>query len=104
MTFTPIMPQDVHTANGSSISAIGHGDVLIDLPLGNTSMRVTLKDTFYTPKMAFTLISTNRIATAGFTIHFEDKICKILSPTPKCQVIAEILQINGLYSIAANFS
>ncbi|OJA08978.1 hypothetical protein AZE42_13197 [Rhizopogon vesiculosus] len=103
-TFVPIKPQNVHTADGSSISAIGHGDVLIDLPLGNTSMQVTLKDTLYTPKMAFTLISTNHIAAAGLTVHFEDKTCKILSPAPTHKVIAEIPQINGLYSITTHFS
>jgi len=103
MSFTPIAPQSVHTADGSSINAIGRGDVLIDLPLGNTSTRVTLKDTLYTPKMAFTLISTNHIAAAGFALHFEDKTCKILSPAPTHKVIAEILQINGLYSVTANF-
>ena len=42
-SFVPITPQSVHTADGSSINAIGRGDVLIDLPLGNTSMRVVGK-------------------------------------------------------------
>ncbi|OJA11515.1 hypothetical protein AZE42_10947, partial [Rhizopogon vesiculosus] len=103
-TFVPIELQNVHTADRSSISAIGRRDVLIDLPLGNTSTQVTLKDTLYTPKMAFTLISTNRIAAAGLAVHFEDKTCKILSPAPTRKVIAEIPQINGLYSITAHFS
>jgi hypothetical protein len=103
-SFIQIEPQSVHTANGSSISATGRGDVQIDLPLGSTSTQVTLKDTLYTPKMAFTLISTNHIAAAGLAVHFEDKMCKILSPAPTRQVIAEIPQINGLYSIAASAS
>jgi len=99
-SFVQIEPQSVHTADGSSISATGRGDVQIDLPLGNTSTQVTLKDTLYTPKMAFILISTNRIAAAGLAVHFEE----ILSPAPTCEVIAEIPQINGLYSIAASAS
>jgi hypothetical protein len=94
----------VHTTDGSSISAIGRGDVKIDLPLGNMSTQVTLNDTLYTPKMAFTLILTNHIAAAGLAVHFEDKMCKILSPAPTHQVIAEILQINGLYSITVSAS
>ena len=33
VTFTSITPQDVHTADGSAISAIGRGNVKIDLPI-----------------------------------------------------------------------
>ncbi|OAX40834.1 hypothetical protein K503DRAFT_658972, partial [Rhizopogon vinicolor AM-OR11-026] len=61
----------VHTADGSTISAIGQGDVKIDLPLRDRYTSVTLKDALYTPNMAFTLISTNRIASSGFITHFE---------------------------------
>ncbi|OAX31268.1 hypothetical protein K503DRAFT_673170, partial [Rhizopogon vinicolor AM-OR11-026] len=34
VTFLEIEPQDVHTAGGTCISAIGQGDVKIDLPFG----------------------------------------------------------------------
>ena len=100
-SYTSIEPQNIHTADGSTISAIGRGNVLIDLPLGMTHTTVTLKDALYAPKMAFTLIATNRIAAAGLAVHFEDKLCKILSPGPKRSVIAEIPQVDGLYTIAA---
>jgi hypothetical protein len=49
--------------------------------------------------MAFTLISTNRITAAGLAVHFEGKMCKILSPAPKRELIAEIPQVDGLYSV-----
>jgi hypothetical protein len=41
MTFTT--PQHIHTADGSAISAIGRGDVKINLPLGDKRTTVTLK-------------------------------------------------------------
>ena len=100
-SYTSIEPQSIHTADSSSVSAIGRGNVSIDLPLGKTHTTVTLKDALYAPKMAFTLIATNQIAAAGLAVHFEDKICKILSPGPKRSVIAEIPQVDGLYTIAA---
>ena len=99
INFVAIEPQDVHTADGSTISAIGKGDVKLDLPLGDKRTTVTLKNTLYTPKMAFTLISANRIAAAGLAIHFEDRMCQILSPGPQRKVIAEIPKIEGLYSV-----
>jgi hypothetical protein len=100
-SYTSITPQDIHTADGSAISAIGRGNVKIDLPLGNKRTTVTLKDALYAPKMAFTLIATNRIAAAGLAVHFEDKLCKILSPGPQRVVIAEIPQVEGLYTVIA---
>jgi hypothetical protein len=51
--------------------------------------------------MAFTLISTNRIASAGLAILFKGRMCKILSKGPNWQVIAEIPQVEGLYSVAS---
>src|SRR5882762_10276429 len=99
--FTAIDPLEVRTADGSSISATGRGNVRIELPLGAERTAVTLKDVLYTPKMAFTLISTNRITAAGFTLHFEDRMCKMLSPAPARKVIGLIPQVDGLYSLAA---
>jgi hypothetical protein len=97
--FVDISPQEVYTVNGSVLSVTGCGDMTIDLPLGTKRTMVTLKDALYAPTMAFTLISTNRIASAGLAVLFEGKMCKILSKGPKCEVIAEILQVQGLYTI-----
>jgi hypothetical protein len=53
------------------------------------------------PKMALTLISTHRIAAAGFAVNFESHNCNILTPAPERKLIASIPQVNGLYTIAA---
>jgi hypothetical protein len=102
ITFSEITPQDVRTADRSSVSAIGQGDIKIDLLLGKFHTMVTLKNALYTPKMVFTLISTTRMAVAGYAIHFESRMCKIMSPLPARKVIATITQIDGLYSIPAS--
>lgn len=101
LNFVKITPQEVYTASGDVISATGWGDVKIDLPLGSKQMTVTLKDALYAPSMAFTLISTNRIASTGFAVVFEGKMCRILSATPGRRTIAEIPQVQGLYSVAS---
>ena len=100
VTFQSISPQQIYTADGSTLSAIGRGDVNIDLPLGDKRTTVVLKDALYAPKMAFTLISANRIAGAGLAVHFEDRLCRILSPGPQRKVVVEIPQVEGLYAVA----
>jgi hypothetical protein len=57
--FVSIPSQNIHTADGTTVSAIGRGDVSISLPLGSKWTSVTLKDMLYAPDMAFTLVSTN---------------------------------------------
>src|SRR5258705_1212259 len=99
--FTAIDPLEERMADATSISATKRGDVRIELPLGAVRTAVTLKDVLYTPKMAFTLISTNQITVAGYALHFEDRMCKILSPPPARKVIGLIPQVDGLYSLAA---
>jgi hypothetical protein len=90
---------NITTADGSTISALGRGDIKVDLLLGNKYTTVTLKNTLYTPRMALTLISAHRITAAGFTVQFKNNACKILSPAPKRKIIASIAQVNGLYTI-----
>jgi hypothetical protein len=101
ITFEAIKAQDIHTADGTTISALGRGDIKVDLLLGNKYTTVTLKNTLYTPKMVLTLISVHRITTVGFTVQFENDACKILSPASKRKLIALIAQVNGLYAIPA---
>ena len=69
--FVTIPPQDIYTADGSKVSAIGRGDVKIDLPLKDKRNIVTLRNTLYAPQTSFTLISTTRIAAAGLAVLFE---------------------------------
>jgi len=88
--FIEIQPQKIHTADSLTLSAIGQGDIQIDLTLGQGRTSITLKNTLYTPKMAFTLISTNCIMAVGLVVHFEGWMCRIFSLAPKHQLIAEI--------------
>jgi hypothetical protein len=69
--------------------------------LGDEQTTVTLKNALYAPTMAFTLISTPHITAVSLAVLFEGRMCKILSKGPNRTVIAEILQVEGLYSVAA---
>jgi hypothetical protein len=59
LNYVAIEAQPIHTTDGTTINAIGKGDIRLDLPLGNKQTTVTLKNALYVPKMAFMLISTN---------------------------------------------
>ena len=47
----------ITTANGCSLSAIGMGDLHIELPNGSDKTKVIFKNAIHTLEMAFTLIS-----------------------------------------------
>jgi hypothetical protein len=102
--FIEIPPQKIHTADGSMLSVIGQGDIQIDLLLGQGRTSITLKNALYAPKMVFILISTNCIMAAGLAVHFKGRMCQILSQGPRCHIIAEIPQVEGLYSIISSHS
>ena len=54
--------------------------------------------------MSLTLISTNHITSAGFTVQFKENMCKIVSPAPHKKTIAEIPLVNGLYTVHTPFT
>ena len=58
---------------------------------------ITLKDTFYSPQMAFTLISVNHMTNAGLSCTMKGKTCTIMSASNK--VIGHVPQICGLYHV-----
>lgn len=53
--------QDILMADGMKISAIGRGNIKLELPLGDKYTTVTLQDALYAPQMAFTLVLKNQI-------------------------------------------
>jgi hypothetical protein len=58
-------------------------------------MSITLKDTFYSPQMAFTLILVTYMTSAGFSCTIKGKTCTIMSPSNK--IISCVSKIHGLY-------
>lgn len=74
----------------------------IDLPLGTKHTTVTLCNALYAPKMAFMLVSMNRITAAGLAVHFEGHMCRTFSAGPRRMLITKIPQVHGLYTIATH--
>jgi transposase InsO family protein len=78
--------------------ATGMGDLQIDVPNGSESTRITLRDALYAPEMSLTVISINKIASAGYSVIFEGKICQIKNKSGK--IVGKIkARPNGLYRV-----
>jgi hypothetical protein len=106
INFVTIEPKDIKAANGVTLQATGRGDLRIVFPMGENDQptRITLKDVYYSPDFAFTLISVGTIDRKGFSVIMEDRICTIRTPKPERRTIGRIPLANGLYrvSIATN--
>ena len=69
------------------------------LPNGSDKpTHITLKEVYYSPIMAFTLISVSCVDRAGFSLFIKGGICEIRSTASK--IIGRIPQVRGLYRIS----
>ena len=80
------------------LSAIGIGDLYIELPNGSGKTKAIFKNAVHAPEMAFTLISISRLNKASYSITFDKGMCTIKNS--KSQTIATIPHSDGLYKIA----
>ena len=83
--FHPIPPHAIASADHRVFYATGAGDLQIDVPNGDTTTPIILRDTLYAPDMALTIISISCINNAGCDVNFSTKscTCKIISPAGK---------------------
>ena len=69
--------REITMADGRSLTAIGMGDLHIELPNGSRKTKVTFKNAMHAPSMAFTLISISRLDKAGYSVLFSKGMCTI---------------------------
>ena len=93
-----IPPHTITAVNKHLFYAIGTGDLQIDVPNGDTTTPVLLRDTLHVPDMALTIVSIGRITGTGGSVTFKDSTCKIKSKAGK--LIGSIpASSNGLYKV-----
>jgi transposase InsO family protein len=93
-----IPPRPITAANNRVFYATGMGDLQIDVPNGSESTHITLRDALYAPEMTLTVISISKIASAGYSVIFKGKICKIKNKSGKTVGKIEA-RPNGLYRV-----
>ncbi len=98
VTYEEIPPHPITTVDRRVFYVIEVGDVVIDIPNGESSTQITLKDALHALDMGATIVSISHIAKAGFSVCFKGQECKIKDPCNK--VIGTILASNnGLYKV-----
>ena len=101
-----ITPSPIRAADGRTFYASAKGDMRISLPMGpdEKPTSLTLQNVYYSPNMAYTLISVSRMDRTGYIVHIEDGTCTISTPRPKSRVIGRIPRVDGLYRVSSTNS
>jgi len=69
----------------------------VQVPNGDKSKKIHVKNVLYTPNLGIILLSVAHIIQVGYMLHFKQQGCQILDP--KNRQIGTIPITNGLYGI-----
>ena len=100
ITYTPIKPKPIRAADKRTFDAVGKGDLRIEVPNGERSSSIVLKNVLHCPSVGPTLVSISKIAAAGATVVFQGTTCRIFNS--KNENIGEIGVQGGLYKVMHN--
>jgi hypothetical protein len=98
LNYREISPEPICSADGHTFNATGKGDLKLEL-LNNDQKPtpVTLKNVYYSPHLAFILMSVRIMDQNGYDLCIKEGRCVIQSP--KSNVIGQIPLICGLYCV-----
>ena len=75
LNYEEINPEPVWAADGHTFSAIGKGDLKVLLPNGNEKPTpVTLRNVYYSPNLAFTLMPVGVMDKNGYDLRIKSKM------------------------------
>jgi GAG-pre-integrase domain len=98
LNYREISPEPIQATDGHTFSATGKGNLKLELLNGNQKLTpVTLKNVYYSPHLAFTLMSVGTMDQNGYDLHIKGGKCIIQSP--KSDVIGQIPLVHGLYHV-----
>ena len=74
---------------------------MVTLPAksGENGPPITLKQVYYAPKMAFTLVSVACLDKAGCSLTIKDGTCIVRSPRPHRTLLGSVPRVNNLYRL-----
>ena len=96
--YRTIPPRAITSADKRVFYAVGMGDLRIEVPNGESSTPIMLKDVLHAPDMGVTIVSINRITKAGYSLLFDETCCWIRDRN-KNYVGKIPVSINGLYKV-----
>ena len=95
--FKTIPLKPISAANKCAFQAIRRGNIYIDVPNGETTMCVLLKDVLNALSTGVTLVSISKLTAAGYSALFRDSVCRIFNHQRK--LVGEVEISNGLYRV-----
>ena len=92
LNYRDITPEPIRAADGHTFSALGKGNLKIELLMGNNEKPtpVLLKDVRYSPNMAFTIVSVSHMDRAELRLLIQGGNCVTQSPGPNSKVVRQI--------------
>ena len=91
-------PIDVMLGDGRMLTAIGRGEVVLDMVLRNGELKsCMLHDVLYVPKLTYNLISVTRASQTGKIVKFTKSACYVLDKRHK--IVAKATKVGSLYQL-----
>ena len=78
--FEETIPRHFYAANKQSFSAVGKGDLVINVPNNLKTSQLWLTDVLYSPEVSYTLVSISHLDENGFTVTFGGGKCILVRP------------------------
>ena len=98
--FVKIPPKIFQAANKQTMSAVGMGEMIINVPNGADISQLRLTEVLYSPEVGYTLVSVGQLDEKGFKITFSGSKCSIKRPDGKR--VGAVPKTMGLYHVAYN--
>lgn len=90
-------PIEVMVGDGRALTAVGKGDVVLDVVLPNSeSKSCTLHDVLYVPELSYNLVSVAKVSQKGKIVKFTKNACYVLN---KHNMIAKAAKVGSLYQL-----
>ena len=70
--FIDIAPKSLNAANKQRFTAIGQGDLVIEVPNGIDVSKLQLTEVLFSPKVGYTLVSIGKLDKQGYKFSFSD--------------------------------
>jgi len=97
--FVDIPPKSFCATNKQKMSAVGMGEMTIDIPNGTDVSKLRLMEVLYSPDMGYTLVSVRKLDDKGFKLTFLGRRCMIHGPMGE-HIGAIPKARQGLYRVA----
>ena len=103
-TYRKIDARPITAVNNQVFHAIGMGDLPIEVPNGEASTKVVLRNVLHTLDLGLTVVLISRIVKAGFSVKFDKKNCNIKRKTNGKKIGSIPVGATGLYKVNHAFS